>query len=370
LSGVAPFAGEKRPARGSIVYTSGTTGRPKGVRRASLEGEARQRFEDLTTSWFGLRPGIRTVMAGPMYHSAPNTYAKAAMHAGGSVVLMPRFDAEELLRIIQDERITHIHLVPTMFARLLRLPPEIRSRYDVSSLEFVIHGAAPCSPELKRLMIAWWGPVIYEYYAATETGMVCRCDSEEWLRKPGTVGRAWPGRSVRIYDDQGRVLPRGEIGEIYSSLTLVPQFTYVNQDAQRRAIERDGMVTNGDMGYLDEDDYLFLCDRKRDMVISGGVNIYPAEIESALADCPGVHDCAVFGIPDEEYGEALAVAIETEAGATVSGDQVRAFLRERLANYKVPRHIVFEAKLPRDDSGKLLKRILKEPYWQGAGRRI
>jgi long-chain acyl-CoA synthetase len=275
-----------------------------------------------------------------------------------------------LLRIIQDEKITHIHLVPTMFARLLKLPAEVRARYDLSSLQFIIHGAAPCPPDVKRRMIEWWGPVIYEYYGATEVGMVSRSDSTEWLRKPGTVGRAWPGRSVKIYDDHGNVLPAGEIGEIYSSLNLVPQFSYVNQDEQRQAVERDGMITNGDLGYLDDEGYLFLRDRKRDMVISGGVNIYPAEIESALVDCPGVHDCAVFGIPDEEYGEALAAAIEVEPGASPTGDQIRAFLRERVANYKVPRHIVFEAKLPRDDSGKLMKRVLKEPYWQGAGRRI
>jgi len=352
-------------SRGSIVYTSGTTGRPKGVRRFALEPAAARRFGELSEQWFALRPGIRTVMAGPMYHSAPSTYTRAVLRSGGSIVLMPRFDAEALLALIERERISHIHMVPTMFVRLLKLPEEVRRRYDTSSLEFVIHGAAPCSRELKHAMIEWWGPVIHEYYAATETGMVSRSSSAEWLARPGTVGKAWPGREIRIYADDGRLLGPGEPGEIYVSLAGVPNFTYQNADAQRREIDREGLVTNGDVGYLDEAGYLFLVDRKRDVVISGGVNIYPAEIEGALAAHPKVADSAVIGIPDEEYGEKLAAFVLLSAGETATGDELRLFLRERMSHYKVPRQFTFVQELPRDDSGKLMKRKLRDAYWQG-----
>lgn len=357
-------------SRGSIVYTSGTTGRPKGVRRFALEPEAARKFGALSEQWFDLRPGVRTAMAGPMYHSAPSTYTRAVLRSGGSIVLMPRFDAEELLALIERERISHIHMVPTMFVRMLRLPEEVRRRYDTSSLEFVIHGAAPCPCEVKQAMIAWWGPIIHEYYAATETGMVSRSSSEEWLARPGTVGRAWPGRAIRIYTDEGQLAPAGVAGEIYVSLDGVPNFTYQNAEAQRREIDRGGLVTNGDVGYLDEAGYLFLVDRKKDMVISGGVNIYPAEIEGALAGHPKVADSAVIGIPDEEYGEKLVAFVLPVSGETATEEELRVYLRERLSHFKVPRQFTFVTELPRDDSGKLMKRKLREPYWQGRQARI
>ncbi|MGV3571875.1 MAG: AMP-binding protein [Ramlibacter sp.] len=357
-------------SRGSIVYTSGTTGRPKGVRRFALPPDEARRFGALSQQWFSLRPGVRTVMAGPMYHSAPNTYTRAVLQSGGSIALMARFDAEQLLALIERDRISHLHLVPTMFVRLLRLPPEVRSRYDLGSLEFVVHGAAPCSREVKKAMIDWWGPVIHEYYAATETGMVTRSSSEEWLQRPGTLGRAWPGREVRVYSDDGAVLGPGEVGDIYVGLQGVPDFTYQNADDQRREIERDGLVTNGDVGYLDDAGYLFLVDRKKDMVISGGVNIYPAEIESALIDHPGVADCAVIGVPDEEFGEKLAAYVIPTPGNPPGVHELQEFLRARLSGFKVPRMFVFASELPRDDSGKLMKRKLREPHWAGRDRRI
>jgi long-chain acyl-CoA synthetase len=351
-------------SRGSIVYTSGTTGRPKGVRRFALDPAAARRFGELSEKWFDLRPGIRTVMAGPMYHSAPSTYTRAVLRSGGSIVLMPRFDAEQLLALIERERISHLHMVPTMFVRMLRLPEEVKRRYDTSSLEFVIHGAAPCSGEVKQAMIEWWGPVIHEYYAATETGMVSRSSSAEWLQRPGTVGKAWPGRSVLVYADDGRPAPPGVAGEIYVSLHGVPDFTYQNADAQRAAIDRGGLVTNGDVGYVDEDGYLFLVDRKKDMVISGGVNIYPAEIEGALAMHPAVADSAVIGVPDEEFGEKVAAFVQLVPGGQVTDDALREYLRAKLSNYKIPRMFTFVTQLPRDDSGKLMKRKLREAFWK------
>ena len=357
-------------SRGSIVYTSGTTGRPKGVRRFALPPEEARKFSQLSQEWFDLKPGVRTVMAGPMYHSAPNTYTRSVLNSGGSIALMPRFEAEGLLALIQQDRITHLHLVPTMMVRLLRLPKDVRERYDLSSLEFVIHGAAPCSLETKQGMIDWWGPVLHEYYAATETGMVTRASTQDWIDRPGTLGRAWPGRDIRIYSDNGERLEHNETGEIYVGLQGVPNFTYQNAESQRMEIGREGLVTNGDVGYLDDEGYLFLIDRKKDIVISGGVNIYPAEIECALIEHSGVADCAVIGIPDEEFGEKLLAFIKPSAGAQISQTEISTFLRSKLAGLKVPKDYVFMEDLPRDDSGKLLKRKLRDPYWAGRSRMI
>jgi len=356
----------------SMIYTSGTTGNPKGVRRLDMGPAAAQLFAAMVRDVFGIAPDrvVRTVITGPLYHSAPNAYGLYAVRMGGLAVLQPRFDAEELLRLIEQYRITHLHMVPTMFVRLLRLPEEVKRRYDLSSLEWVVHGAAPCPADVKQAMIAWWGPVIYEYYGATETGIATFHTSEEALKKPGTVGRPPPGGTVRIYGADGRVLPAGEVGEIYLWLEGFPDFTYHGQDEKRREIGRDGLVTLGDVGYLDEDGYLFICDHARDMVISGGVNIYPAEIEAALLAMPGVRDCAVFGIPDEEFGEKLCAHIEADPEAPLSAAEVTTFLRGRLADFKVPRVIKFETALPREDSGKIMKRKLRELYWLNAGRRI
>ena len=327
---------------------------------------------ELARTGFGFDPErpLRTVISGPLYHSAPNFYGLYAVRAGALAILQPRFEAEELLRLIEQHRITHLHMVPTMFVRLLRLPEAVRRRYDVSSLEFVVHGAAPCGMHVKQAMIDWWGPVIHEYYGATETGLVTLHTAEEALRKPGTVGQPLPGVAVRIYDDAGRVLPSSEIGEVYSRREGGVDFTYHGMPEKRQEIERDGFVTLGDVGYLDDDGYLFLCDRKRDMVISGGANIYPAEIETTLLMHAGVRDCAVFGIPHEEFGEELCAYVEPEPGAALDEAGVRAFLAERLADYKVPRVIRFETALPREDSGKIMKRKLRDPYWEATGRRI
>ena len=355
-----------------MIYTSGTTGRPKGVRREPAGDAGTARMLEMVATVMGIAPDkeIRSVVTGPMYHSAPNFYALYAAQCGATIFLQPRFDAEQLLQLIEAERITHIHMVPTMFVRLLKLPEAVQARYDVSSLEFVVHAAAPCPPDIKRAMIDWWGPVINEYYGGTETGAVTFHTAEEALAKPGTVGRALPWGIARIYDDDGKQLGPNEIGEVFLRLKDWPDFTYHGQDERRREIERDGLVSCGDVGYLDEDGYLFLCDRAKDMVISGGVNIYPAEIEAVLIGMPGVHDCAVFGIPNEEYGEELCAYVEPENGAGLTADDVRGYLRANVAGYKVPRTVEFQSPLPREDSGKIFKRKLREPYWRDAGRRI
>jgi long-chain acyl-CoA synthetase len=305
-----------------------------------------------------------------MYHTAPNVYGMYAVKNQGVCVLQPRFDPEGLLQLIARYRITHLHLVPTMFVRLLKLSEQTKRAYDLSSLAFVVHGAAPCPVEIKRQMMAWWGPIIHEYYGSTETGTVVFHTSEEALRKPGSVGRPIPGGTVRIYDEQGSILGPNQVGEIYLHLEGFPDFTYHGGNEQRRAMERDGLITVGDVGYLDDDGYLYLCDRKKDRVISGGVNIYPAEIEAAMLAKPGVHDCAVFGIPDEEYGEALCAYIEPEPGRTLTVSEVRAFLADKLSGYKVPKIIEFHRELPREDSGKIFKRKLRAPYWEQTGRQI
>ena len=369
----APLANPGAGGISSMIYTSGTTGNPKGVRRLNLGAEFAQIVGMVAREVLGFVPGrpVRTVITGPLYHAAPNFYGLHAVREGALAILQPRFDPEEMLRLIEQYRIIHLHIVPTMFVRLLHLPEAARRRYDLSSLERVVHGAAPCPMHVKQAMIDWWGPVITEYYGGTETGFVTFHTAEEALRKPGTVGRPISGVTIRVYDDAGRVLPPGEIGEVYSRLEAGEvDFTYHGLDAQRREIERDGLVSLGDVGYLDEDGYLFLCDRKRDMVISGGVNIYPAEIEAVLLALPGVRDCAVFGIPHEVYGEALCAYLEPEEGAALSEAAVRAFLADRLAGFKVPRVIRFETGLPREDSGKIMKRKLRDPYWEATGRRI
>jgi long-chain acyl-CoA synthetase len=372
LAGFSSMAEGAAGAISSMIYTSGTTGNPKGVRRLNLGAQFAETVGLMARAVFGFAAGraIRTVITGPLYHTAPNGYGLIAVREGALAILQSRFDAEDLLRLIERYRITHLHLVPTMFVRLLRLPETVRRRHDLSSLEWVLHGAAPCPADVKRAMIDWWGPIITEYYGGTETAVVTFHTAEEALRKPGTVGRPFSNASVRIYDDDGRELPPGRIGEIYVWLPGMPDFTYYGLPEKRREIERDGLVSVGDLGYLDKDGYLFLCDRRHHMVISGGVNIYPAEIEAALIAMPGVHDCAVFGIPHEEFGETLCAHIEPEPAAVLDETAIRLFLRQRLADFKVPRVIRFDADLPREDSGKIMKRKLRDPYWEATGRRI
>ena len=369
--GFAPRTEPAVPSVGSMLYTSGTTGRPKAVMR--LPGTPRQHEGALRVRAMAsqAREGMRTAVVGPLYHAGPNAAARVALAKAELVVVLPRFDAEELLQVIEQHRITHLSMVPIMLVRLLKLPQAVRERWDVSSLENVTHGGSPCAPEVRRQMIEWWGPILSETYGSTEAGLVTFVTAAEWLQHPGTVGKPFPGTSIRILDEAGRVLGPGEVGEIYVDPgdNALP-FTYRHNEAQRRAIERDGHITNGDVGHLDAEGYLYVTDRKRDMVISGGVNIYPAEIEHALMACPDVADCAVFGIPDDEFGEALAAAVVAAPGCDPNAASLRVWLRERLAGYKVPRVIAFHAALPREAMGKVFKNQLRAPYWERAGRRI
>jgi long-chain acyl-CoA synthetase len=365
-----PYDGPAVPQPQNMIYTSGTTGQPKGVRRDAPTPEQAASLERMRAMIYGLRPNIRGLLPGPLYHSAPNSFGIRTGRLGGALVLMPRFEPEQFLRLIEQQRIDTIFMVPTMFIRLMKLPDTVRRKYDMSSLRHIIHAAAPCPPDIKRAIIEWWGPLIYEFYGSTESGAVTFANSEDALKKPGTVGRISPGAELRFVGEDGALLPQGEIGEIYSRIPGNPDFTYHNKPEKRAEIERDGFITSGDVGYIDDDGYVFICDRKRDMVISGGVNIYPAEIEAALHAVPGVHDCAVFGIPDDEFGEALMAVVEPQSGITLDLSGIRAHLRASLADYKVPKHIEIHASLPREDSGKIFKRRLRDPYWERAGRRI
>ncbi|MFG2888780.1 AMP-binding protein [Streptomyces sp. NPDC048248] len=369
LAGYAPLAraAEERPP--TVIYSSGTTGRPKGVLREPVPQDRLEEGVRSFLEYFAVAPGGRTLIPAPLYHASPSQHAVLALAAGLDITLMPHFDAEEFLRLIERHRIEQVQVVPTMFVRLLRLPKDVRERYDLSSLTSVVHAAAPCPPHVKHAMIDWLGPVLREYYGGSETGAVTWCDSAEWLAHPGTVGRADGTCGVAVLGPEGEALPTGATGEIYLKPSdNWPQFTYLGDAAKRAAMEAPGLpgyVTIGDIGHLDADGYLYLSDRRNDMVISGGVNIYPAEIEGCLLSLEGVRDVAVFGIPDEEFGEVLAAHVQTEPGVLLRAEAVRSHVAERLAGYKVPRAVVFEELLPRDESGKLFKRRLRDPYWAG-----
>jgi long-chain acyl-CoA synthetase len=358
-----------------MVYTSGTSGRPKGVRRA-LTGEDPDR-PPVAGSWFfglfGLAPfdGHVHLCCSPLYHTAVLNFATISVQLGHPVVLMDRFDPETMLALIDRHRVTHTHMVPTQFRRLLALPEPVRSAYDVGSLRAAIHGAAPCPREVKQRMLEWWGPVVTEYYAATEGGGT-GISAREWLARPGSVGQAWPGSEVRVLDDNGDDLPAGEPGLVYLRMGT-STFDYHHDREKTLAARARGMFTVGDIGYLDADGYLYLCDRKGDMIISGGVNIYPAEIEAELSCHPAVDDVAVFGIPHEEWGEEIKAVVQPADGVTpgpaLTADLL-AFLGGRIARFKLPRTIDYVAELPRDPNGKLYKRRLRDPYWAATDRAI
>lgn len=353
----------------SMLYTSGTTGHPKGVCRIAFDEEKASKMRDFRSRVYGCAPKARCMIPGPLYHSAPNGYSMQASKISDLLVIVQRFDAEDVLKLIEEYQLTAAMMVPIMFIRLLKLPEEIRNRYDLSTLDFIIHAAAPCPPDIKRRMIEWFGPVINEFYGSTESGAVVACNSEQALAKPCSVGKTVPEADVRILDGEGNSLPPNTIGEIYSRFPI-NDFTYKGKPDARAEIDRDGYITSGDMGYLDEDGFLFIADRAKDMVISGGVNIYPAEIESVLHNFAGIKDCAVFGVPDEEFGESLMAVLELEREDGISLDEVKTYLREHLAGFKVPRRIEIGKDLPREDSGKIFKRRLRDKYWQQAGRQI
>lgn len=371
LAQQAPYDGPLRTPRMQMAYTSGTTGRPKGVMRlppAPDEVEqARQRMGEMVEVAWGIRPGVRALVSAPLYHSAPGSFTQQALQQAETLVLMPRFDAEQTLELIQQHRIDTLFLVPIMFVRLLRLPEEVRARYDLSTVRFVASTGAPCAPEVKQAMLDWWGPVIHETYASSETGMITIQDPESARHKPGSVGRPIGDTRIRIMGKGGNECAIGEPGLIYVRQPAVTDFTYANNSQARAKAGLDDLVCVGDIGYLDEDGYLFVCDRSSDMVISGGVNIYPVEIEHVLIGMPGVADCAVFGVPDAEYGEAL-VAVVARTDLQLDAEAVRAYVREHMAAYKMPRRVHFVDQLPRDDNGKVAKGKLKSSYIAAAGR--
>jgi len=348
-----------------MLYSSGTTGRPKGIKTELLDGQidAPTPFINLAQKLYGLGPDSVYLSPAPLYHAAPLRFNMTVMRCGGTSVLMEHFDAEEALQLIEKHRVTHSQWVPTMFVRMLKLPREVRERYDLASLKVAIHAAAPCPVQVKDEMIHWWGPVLYEYYAGTEGNGYVACTSEEWLAHKGTVGRALLGE-VRILDDEGGVLPPGETGTIY--FANGPVFEYHNDAAKTAASRsREGWSTLGDVGHVDAEGYLYLTDRRDYMIISGGVNIYPQEVENLLVTHPKVADVAVIGVPNEDLGEEVKAVVQpidwSDAGAALAGELI-AYCRDCLSHIKCPRSIDFDPQLPRHPTGKLYKRLLRERY--------
>jgi len=375
LAGQPETTPADRKAGMVMNYTSGTTGKPKGVRRRLPEMDPDTVFSlyALFLSLFGIEPEKDNVhlCGSPLYHTAVLMFAGGSLHFGHTVVLMDKWTPEDCLVAIEKYRVTTSHMVPTQFHRLLALPDEVRSRYDVSSLRHMIHAAAPCPIETKHKMLSWWGPSIFEYYAASEGGGTVVTPSE-WLQYPGTVGKAWPTAEVRILDDDGADVATGQTGTVYMKLGQA-DFEYHKDKDKTEKNRREGYFTVGDIGYLNEEGYLFLCDRKIDMIISGGVNIYPAEIEGELLAHPKVADVAVFGIPNADWGEEVKAVVEVESGVepgAALADEILAFAAARLAKYKRPKSIDFVAEMPRDPNGKLYKRKLRDPYWAGQEKAI
>lgn len=367
----------ERLAGGIMNYTSGTTGKPKGVRRRlpTLTPEAVSAASAGLLSVFGIGGGDDEVhiVCSPLYHGGPLTFAMGALNLGHTLVIMDQWDPERMLELIERWRVTNSHMVPTQFQRLLALPTDVRARHDVSSLRHMVHAAAPCSIDVKNRMIEWWGLVIDEYYAASEGGG-SYVTAAEWLERPGTVGRAWPNTELAIYDDNGvRLTEPNQIGTVYMRSGFAELFEYHKDSAKTGNSRRDGFFTVGDVGELDEEGWLFLRDRKIDMIISGGANIYPSEVEAILLSCPKVADAAVFGIPNDEWGEEVKAVVQPAPGIAAGPELARdifEFCTGRLARFKMPRSVDFVEQLPRDPNGKLYKRKLRDPYWQGTGQAI
>jgi len=369
-----PF--DHEPLGDFMNYSSGTTGRPKGIKRP-LTGRTfaePANLDALVESLYGFDPDTVYLSPAPLYHSAPLAFSAAAHSLGGTVVIMERFDPVESLRAIQDHKITHSQWVPTMFIRMLKLDEQDRSGFDLSSHQIAIHAAAPCPVDVKHQMIDWWGPMIFEYYAGTELNGMTMCNSEQWLAHPGTVGKPILG-TLRVCDEAGAELPNGQPGVIYFERDTMP-FEYHN-DAEKTEGSKHPIhplwTKLGDVGYVDDDGFLYLTDRESFMIISGGVNIYPQEIEDALVMHPLIADVAVIGVPNADTGEEVKAVVQLADGVEPS-DEVRSqlmqFAMANIAKYKVPRSIDFEPELPRLETGKLYKRILKDRYWGNHDSRI
>jgi long-chain acyl-CoA synthetase len=360
----------ERWAGATMTYTSGTTGKPKGVRRplAKAPPEPVASGYAMFMMVYRMQPdaGVHLVVS-PLYHTAVLYFASSTLHLGHQVVIMDKWTPEGMLQRIERYRVTNSHMVPTQFSRLLAC--EGRERFDVSSLQHMVHGAAPCPQPVKRAMLEWWGDCVYEYYAASEGGGTIIFPAD-WRKRPGSVGKPWPTADIQVFCDDGSPCAPGEVGTVF--IKMAQSFEYHRDKAKTdEAWRPDGYFTVGDAGYLDEEGFLFLCDRKADMIISGGVNIYPAEIESVLSEHPKVLDVAVFGIPDSDWGEQVKAVIELRGAEDIGMEaSLLAWARERLAGFKCPRSIDFVARMPREENGKLRKRLLRDPYWEGTGRQI
>jgi long-chain acyl-CoA synthetase len=366
---------DDRTAGSTMHYTSGTTGRPKGVRRAlsGLDPDDAAELTSVLLQFFGITAGPQNVhlITSPNYHTAVTVFGGGALHLGHTLVCMDAWDAEEALALVERYRVTNTHMVPTQFKRMLSLPPATRSRYDLSSMRWLIHAAAPCPVGIKQAMLEWWGPRVYEYYAATEGGGTI-ATPQDWLARPGTVGTAWPVSEIMVADEAGSECPPGVPGTVYMKMGA-RDFAYKDDPEKTAASRLRDFFTVGDIGYVDAAGFLFLCDRKSDMIISGGANIYPAEIEAEIIMHPKVADVAVFGIPDEEWGEQVRAVVQPAAGIPAGPElaaEILGSLDGRLARMKWPRTIDFIAEMPRDPSGKLLRRRLRDPFWEARGRAI
>jgi long-chain acyl-CoA synthetase len=357
-----------------LLYSSGTTGRPKGV-KPPLTGRPAgtpPAIIRIVTALYGMDERTVYLSPAPLYHAAPLRFNLAVQRLGGTCVVMEKFDAERALALVEKHRVTHSQWVPTHFVRMLKLPEAARARHDLSSMRYAIHAAAPCPVEVKERMLAWWGPSVYEYYGGTEGNGLTAATPEEWLAHKGTVGRPVYGKLHVVDEETGEELPPGKPGLVYFSDG--GKFEYHN-DPEKTASVRNarGWTNLGDVGYVDADGFLHLTDRKAHMIISGGVNIYPQEVENLLVTHPKVADAAVFGVPNEEFGEevkAVVQPLDPAAAGPALAEELLAFCRARLSHVKCPRTIDFEAELPRHPTGKLYKRLLKDRYWGNRGSRI
>jgi long-chain acyl-CoA synthetase len=368
-----PIADEQLGA--AMLYSSGTTGQPKGILRPLPEMAPADALPIMAfvRMMFRFREHMTYLNPAPLYHSAPQASVSAGLRLGATTIVMEKFDPERWLQLVEEHKVTHCQMVPTMFSRLLKLPQDVRAKYDTSSLECIVHAAAPCPVPVKEAMIEWLGPIIVEYYGATEANGFTFCDSDEWMAHKGTVGKCILGELL-ILDEDGKECPIGTSGTVwFRGATTFEYYNAPEKTKDSRLPGDDGTSSVGDVGYVDEDGYLYLTDRKTYMIISGGVNIYPQETENLLITHPKVMDAAVFGVPNEDLGEEVKAVVQPMDGVEPGPELEReliAFCREHLAHYKSPRTIDFEHELPRLPTGKLYKRLLRDRYWEGHGSSI